>query len=195
MTVLIAQHTKEKIILGADTGTFYGSFIKHVSNHKGRMKIMTINDITYSACGSVAESINFGLYCQTRKPERNDQLGIQRFFVDFGKWLKEQNIEANGKIENNYFLVFEKKLFFYGYGATNEILEDDFAVDGAGFKEAYMAMHLGKSVKEAIDLTVQMNVWTSGEAQIVEISKQIGGTEEKLPPFINKPKPTDQKCL
>jgi hypothetical protein len=34
-----------------------------------------------------------------------------------------------------------------------------------------MAMHLGKSVKEAIDLTVQMNIWTSGEAQIVEINK------------------------
>ena len=36
-----------------------------------------------------------------------------------------------------------------------------------------MAMYLGKSVKEAIDLTVQMNIWTSGEAQIVEIDKNI----------------------
>ena len=55
--------------------------------------------------------INFALFCQTRKPERNDQLGIQRFFIDFGKWLKEQNIEVDGKVDNHYFLVFEKKLF------------------------------------------------------------------------------------
>ena len=106
MTVLIAQNTKDKIILGADTGTFYGDYHKiHLTNHKGRLKIMQVNDITYAGTGSVSEIINFGLFCQTRKPERNDQLGIQRFFIDFGKWLKEQNIQLNGKIENNYFLV------------------------------------------------------------------------------------------
>ena len=172
MTVLIAQNTKDKIILGADTGTFCGDYHKtHLTNHKGLLKIMSVNDIIYSGTGSVAEIINFGLFCQTRKPERNDQLGIQRFFIDFGKWLKEQNIEIDGKVNNHYFLVFEKKLFHYRYSAVQEILQDDFATDGAGFREAYMAMHLGKSVKEAIDLTVQMNVWTSGEAQVVEINK------------------------
>jgi len=134
-------------------------------------KIVQVNDIVFSSAGSYSEQINFALFCQTRKPERNDQLGIQRFFIDFGKWLKEQNIEINGQINNHYFLVFEKRLFHYQHNAVQEILEDDFATDGAGFREAYMAMHLGKSVKEAIDLTVEMNVWTSGEAQIVEINK------------------------
>ena len=86
MTVLIAQNTKDKIILGADSGLFYGNsgFKVHLNNHKGFLKIMSINDITFSACGSGSELINFGLFCQTRKPERSDQLGIQRFFIDFG---------------------------------------------------------------------------------------------------------------
>jgi len=172
MTVLVAQNTKDKIILGADTGTFYGDYHKiHLTNHKNRLKIMSVNDIIYSGTGSVSEIINFGLFCQTRKPERSDQLGIQRFFIDFGKWLKEQNIEKDGKVDNHYFLVFEKKLFHLRCGAVYEILEDDFATDGAGFKEAYMAMYLGKSVKEAIDLTIEMNIWASGQPQIVEIQK------------------------
>jgi hypothetical protein len=171
MTVLIAQNTKDKIILGADTGLFMGNHKFHCSNHQIQKKIVQVNDIVFSSAGSYSEQINFALFCQTRKPERNDQLGIQRFFIDFGKWLREQNIQVDGKVDNNYFLVFEKKLFHYRYNAVQEILEDDFATDGAGFKEAYMAMHLGKSVKEAIDLTVQMNIWTSGEAQIVEINK------------------------
>jgi len=171
MTVLIAQNTKDKIILGADTGVFMGNHKFHCSAHRIQQKIEQVNDIVFSSAGFYSEQINFALFCQTRKPERNDQLGMQRFFVDFGKWLKEQNIEPNGKVDNHYFLVFEKKLFHYQSGAVQEILENDFATDGAGFKEAYMAMHLGKSVKEAIDVTVQMNVWTSGEAQIVEILK------------------------
>lgn len=178
MTVLIAKNTKDKIILGADTGCFYGySGSKfHLDNHKKHLKISQVNDIIYSGTGSVSEIINFGLFCQTRKPERNDQLGIQRFFVDFGKWLKEQNIEPDGKVNNNYFLVFDKKLFHFQDGAVSEILEDDFATDGAGYREAYMALYLGKSVEQAINLTIEMNVWASGKAQIVEIEKdQITG--------------------
>lgn len=176
MTVLIAQNTKDKIILGADTGCFYGdSGAKfHIDNHKNRLKIMQINDIVYAGTGSVSEIINFGLFCQTRKPERSDQLGIQRFFIDFGKWLREQNIEPDGKVNNHYFLVFEKKLFHFRGGAVAEILEDDFATDGAGLREAYMAMYLGKSVGEAINLTIEMNVWASGKAQVVEIEKNQG---------------------
>ena len=191
MTVLIAQNTKDKIILGADTGCFYGNsgFKFHIDNHKGRFKIMQVNDIVYAGTGSVSEIINFGLFCQTRKPERNDQLGIQRFFIDFGKWLREQNIEPNGKVNNNYFFVFEKKIFHLQSGAVSEILEDDFATDGAGYKEAYMAMYLGKSVEEAINLTIEMNVWASGKAQIVEIEKNQGLKGILLSPPLPVPEP------
>jgi hypothetical protein len=171
MTVLIAQNTKDKIILGADAGVFFGDNKIHLNNHKIQQKIVSVNDVVFSSTGYYFEQVSFALFCQTRKPERSDQLGIQRFFVDFGKWLKEQNIEVNGKVNNHYFLVFEKKLFHYEYNAVQEILEGDFATDGAGLREAYMAMYLGKSVKEAINLTIQMNVWASGEAQIVEINK------------------------
>jgi hypothetical protein len=45
-------------------------------------------------------------------------------------------------------------------------------------------------VKQAIDLTVQMNVWASGEAQIVEIAKS-----NELPKIKIKPKPRDIKSL
>jgi hypothetical protein len=174
MTVLVAKNTKDKIILGADTGSFYGhsGYKVHLDNHKGRLKIMQVNDIVYAGTGLVSEIINFGLFCQTRKPERSDQLGIQRFFVDFGKWLKEQNIETNGTINNHYFFVFENRLFHFQDGAVSEILEDDFVTDGAGYREAYMAMYLGRSVEEAINLTIEMNIWASGKPQIVEIEKK-----------------------
>ena len=172
MTVLVAKHEKDQIILGADTGTFYGEYHKtHLDNHLGRMKIVSINDLTYSSTGQVSEAINFSLFCQTRKPESSNVLSIQRFFVDFGKWLKEQGIKEICKLENNYFLVFENKLFRFNFGAVSEILEGDYATDGAGFKESYMALYLGKTVKQAIDLTVKMNIWTSGDAQIVKINK------------------------
>lgn len=172
MTVLVAKNTKDKIILGADTGIFYGNYHKtHLTDHIGRMKIVSINGFHYSSTGLVSELLNFGLFCQTRKPERSDLLGIQRFFMNFGKWMQTEAMKKEVQIENNYFFVFEGSLFHFEGGAVSQINEGDYATDGAGFKEAYMALYLGKTVKEAIDLTVKMNIWTSGEAQIVEIPK------------------------
>jgi len=185
MTVLIAQRTKDRIILGADTGVFQGDHVTNLANHRGHLKIMTINDITYSACGYQAESVNFGLFCQTRKPENSDQMGMQRFFNDFGKWLKD-NGPGKEKIENNYFIVFEKRLFHYCHGATMEILEGDFRTDGAGYAAAYMAIHLGKSVKEAIKATIEIHLYARGEPQIVEIMLT-NTPESKAPPPIKKP--------
>jgi hypothetical protein len=172
MTVLVAQNTKNKIILAADTGAFYGQYHKiHLDNHKGISKITQINDLVISSCGCSAELTNFLLFCNTRKPEGIKLIDIHRFFMSFGKWMKEEGVKEKNEVNNNYFLIFDKKLFHFSGGATKEILEDDFETDGAGFKEAYMAMYLGKTPKEAIDLTVEMNIWTSGEAQVVEIDK------------------------
>jgi hypothetical protein len=176
MTVLVAQNTKDKIILAADSGAFYGDYHKvHLHNHKGRLKIAEVNNIFYASTGLVAEINNFRLFCSSKKPETPNEVGIQRFFVDFAKFLKEMNLRCDNPhsiIDNSYFLVYEKRLFHYQCGGVQEILEGDFATDGAGFKEAYMAMYLGKTPKEAIDLTIEMNVWTSGKAQIVEIGKK-----------------------
>lgn len=171
MTVLVAVNEKNKIILGADSGAFHGDYhVKDLSKHKGRRKITTINDITFSSTGKVSEVCNFGLFCSTRKPEDATEIAIQRFFVDFGKFIKNMNLGE--KVKNNYFIVFKQKLFHYSYGGVEQICEGDFETDGAGFKESYMALHLGKSVKQAIQLTIDMNCWAAGAIQIVEIEKE-----------------------
>jgi len=169
MTILIAKNTKDKIILGADTCAFQDYFKKRLDKKNMPLKILSENGMTFSSTGSYSESINFSLFCSTRKPESSKILSIQRFFLDFQKFLKENCFSE--RIENNYFFVFEKKLFHYAFSSVREITEDNYECDGAGYKEAEMAMFLGKDVKEAIEITIEFNVWTSGEVQIVEILK------------------------
>lgn len=170
MTVLLLKHEKDKIILGADTGIFYGNYhVKDLKDHKLQTKIYQVNDIVFADTGVCSESCNFALFCSTRKPESATTLGIQRFMVDFGKYLKDMNLSE--KVQNFYFIVFQKRAFHFQLGATEEILEGDYETDGCGFKEAYMALYLGKSPKEAIELTIKMNSYVSGSPQIVEIEK------------------------
>lgn len=174
MTVLIAKNEHDKIILAADTMAFHGYMTKDLAHHKGIMKIMLINGMHYSSCGKVSEIHNFRLFCSSRKPETSNVISIQKFFVDFSKYLKELNLSSKAEenaIRNNYFLVFEKKLFHFCYGGTEEIFVGDYATDGFGHKEAYMAMRLGKSPVDAIKATIELNVWAGGEPQVVEIEK------------------------
>jgi len=173
MTVLIAQNTKNKIILAADSGLFQGDRKTHATNHKNWLKIRQINDITFSACGHLNDIINFELFCSSRKPESDSVLSMQRFFIEFIKWLKENGLLQEGEVlDSNFFICYNKKLFHYMDSSVYEILENEFQTDGAGKFEAYMAMYLGKTPTESIELKNKMNVWTSGDVQIVEIKKR-----------------------
>lgn len=181
MTVLIAVNQKDKIILGADSCTFRGYNKIDLNNHKGRSKIEQINDIIFCSTGRVAEINNFLLYCSTRKPESNSLISIQRFFNEFGTYLTEM-VKKELQIENNYFLVYKEKLFCYNNGAVNEILIDDYATLGAGWLEAYTALYLGKTAREAIQVSIDLNVYAGGEPQVLEITKttfnKIDGSKE-----------------
>ena len=172
MTVIIAQNLKDKIVLSADSSVFQGHNKYHSNNHINWRKIRQVNGITFSSCGLLKDIINFELYCSTRKPESNTALSMQRFFVDFKKWLNENKlITDNDSLNSNFFVVYDGMLFHYMEGAIYEIIKGEFQTDGAGKCESYMAMYLGKTPKEAVELTIKMNVWTSGETQIVEINK------------------------
>ena len=172
MTVLVAQNLKDKIILASDTGVFQGINKTHHANHKNLGKIRNINSIIFSGCGYLKDTINFELFCSLRKPESDSVLSIQRFFVDFNKWLIENNLlKNNEKIDSNFFICYNKKLFHYLEECVYEIPENEFQTDGAGKFEAYMAMFLGKTPKEAIKATIEMNIWTSGEIQEIIIKK------------------------
>ena len=165
MTVLAAQKTKDKIILGADKGAFYKNGFKK----NGFNKIIKVNDLIFSFTGPIDELQIFELYASCRKPENNSILGITKFFIDFQKYCRlDLQIDNNFKVEGHYFLVFDKKLFHYN-SSVKEIKENEFETDGAGFQEAYMCMFLGFDVKTAIEKTIECNIWTSGGVDIVEI--------------------------
>jgi len=149
MTVLIALHTRDKIILGAYTESLTRA-------------IRTINDITYSSYGSESEAVHFESFCQTNKPEHSDQIGIQRFFNNFYKWLDEGHTVLRTK--TNYFIVFEERLFHYCDGATVEILAGDFRIDGAGLTFSWLTVNSLKSVQEA-------HLHAPGAHEMVELTK------------------------
>lgn len=170
MTVLIAYKDKEKIILGADKGVFYGDTGFKSNNYD---KIVNINDIIIAYTGKVAIFNFLKLFISTKKPEMANEIGMTRFCLDFYKFcsddLKISTAYNDIYNESSFFIVYQKKLFVYRFGAVSEI-KCGFETLGAGFREARTAMSLlNNDVRKSIKKTIEMNIYTSGEVDILEI--------------------------
>jgi hypothetical protein len=165
MTVLVAQHLKDKIILTADRAVFRG-YLKVRSENK----IIQINEITFAGTGRTAISKYLEMYCQNKRPENNDGVSVLRFFAEFQEFLDKYKTNLRYD-ENNFFFVYKQTLFQVGDG-VREIKEGNYDTLGAGTNEAAMCMHLGLTPKEAVLKTIEMNVWTANGCQEVIIDKQ-----------------------
>lgn len=163
MTVLVAFKTKDKIILGADTKSFSGDWFKQDCR-----KIFHENGMIVASTGCISTMQLFQLYCNSRKPESNSILGITRFFVEFEVYCKDILKKTDFKNENSCFMIYDKKLFKFCV-AVSEIQENEFVTLGIGRQEAYMSMFIEKDVKKAIERTIEMNAWTGGAPEIVEV--------------------------
>lgn len=169
MTVIIAQNNKDNIIIASDSGLYRGHSKTHGGeSHQKLSKTQQINGMTIASTGYLSDFLNLIVFAETRKPESDSLISIQRYFVDFNKWLSDQKLEFKG---TNFFLCYKNKLYHCMEGAVYEILEGEYQCDGAGHVEAYTAMHLGKTPKQAVKISSELNIYVSGEVIEFKIDK------------------------
>ena len=166
MTVLAVKNYKDRIEIATDSGVFYGESGFKENNS---IKIIEVNKIIFSSTGFVSEKNFLELYCSTRTPESNKKLDILRFFSNFRKWQISEfsvNFEKTEIIKNNFFFYFNGKIYKITSNLTiEEIKEGEFDSGGAGYREAKTALYLGKTPREAVEVTLKVNAWTSGKVQ------------------------------
>ncbi len=162
MTVLALKHYEDRIEIAADSGLFYGDSGMKENNV---IKILhPQDDIHFAASGSLSELNLFELYSMTRKPEINTRHGILKYFGDFLKWKKDLTDKFDQ--ENSYFFIFEETPYqICRVLDIQNIKVGEFKTLGFGMQEARCAMHLGRSPKEAVELCLELNCYTSGPIQ------------------------------
>lgn len=174
MTVLAIKHYKDRIEVATDSGTYWGGTgMKEDGKTKERRHCKILSPKTYlhfMGTGFLSETHLFELFCTKHDPETNTRHGILRFFSEFIKWKKEftDKLEQN----NAYFLIYQKIPYLIDGGFDIQNIEvGEFKTLGAGMQEAKCALYLGKTPKEAVELTLKLNSWTSGKVQELVIKK------------------------
>lgn len=174
MTIIVCKVEKDKIVLGADSCITYGMTSQSQTNPTKNKIWKFSDDFAAAACGSLAEAELFNTYCKRHRPISADTENIQRFMVEFMHWAKHNMTEAtapggNISLENDYLIVFDKKAYKSAHGSVWEI--SNYECSGSGYWFAQTMLHIGKSVKKALNVACQLNPFCQAPLTIYEFTK------------------------
>lgn len=163
MSVVAVKVTKNKIIIGADSIIAYGW-----TQEKDKLsKLEEVNGMVVGTVGVAEEGSLFRVYCRTRKPRSADDESIIDFLSDFQDWMRNKIDKT--EIENDYIIVYKKKVFLINGFYVKEVV--DYTAIGAGMDFALSALYLGNSVEESIKAACHLSVYCEEPINIITIDK------------------------
>ena len=160
MTTIVAKKENGYIHLCADTRVTYD--YERIDSNVGGCKLEKLvkinNEFYIASCGESSLSIYGELFARTTLPESIDIKHIIEYMFKFRQYYK--SMTDLKEIRGNGFIIFKDKIFQIFYD-SNEVFEmEDFVACGSGRYYAIAALHLGKSAKEAVELSCKLDAFS-----------------------------------
>lgn len=152
MSVIAAKVYPDRIDIASDS-----ILIKEDTKKTNFKKIYNTAHICAGGCGSAEELSLFFSFISGHKPEEESVTGVLNFMKSFSKWKFEYT--NDDVIHNCYIIIFRKKLFEVDGLFVQEI--KDYTAIGEGEDFAMAALHLGHTVKEAVQVACDLSCYVS----------------------------------
>ena len=171
MTVIAVKRTKNKIIIGSDSQTTRGrnkfGDTKKVM-YPNASKIFEVNGMVIGCAGNVVGNALMSVFAKTHQPKIPIEDDVIAFMVEFNEWAKKQDKDFNFR-GNHFFIVFKKVVFEVMDGLlVREV--GKFSAIGSGMFLALGALYYNKTIKEAVQVAKEYDLYCGGKTIIKEIS-------------------------
>lgn len=167
MSVIAVKIESDRILIGSDTQTTRGDFMKYNTGPEtGSCKLQQFDDLIIGSVGSAKTIRLLGLFLETNKLKDSSEIEIVRFFKSFEDWLRKET--GDGNISRNEFLIVKdsRALEFSNYYIQE--IQDYWSI-GSGSIWALPVLALGYSLQEALDAACKLDLYCSGPIKIIEI--------------------------
>jgi len=170
MSVVAIKVTDTEIVIGADSIRVRGTtqekdqFAKLAEVRPG----FIIGNVGESQGGFLLRT-----YAATHIPRATDEEAVLSWLHECAGWLHQQNEYDKPKItggQNSFLIVFGEKAFYSHNYYVREVL--DFFAIGAGMDYALAALHLGRSVEEAIDCACELSIYCEKPVNIMRVPRE-----------------------
>lgn len=154
MSVVAVKVYDNKIKIAADSIVERGGS-KRTDN--GFSKLIKVNNMIIGGVGYCEEQSLLFHYSETHKPASASEKDMLAFLVEFSEY--KSAITGSSKIENDYIIVYDNKVFSICSLFVNEIKNYD--AIGAGMDFANAALYLGHNPKEAVKVACELSCFVA----------------------------------
>ena len=98
---------------------------------------------------------------------------IQEIFIDFFKFIKNDLKDIGIEVDLDFYaiIIFKGKLIYYSAGNYEEIRNGQHIAFGSGAHFALGAMDAGASVKKAIQIACNRDIYSGGHIDVIEFDE------------------------
>jgi len=165
MSIICCKISEHEIEIAADS-----ILVRGYTQDKGKdkyTKLSKIGELIIGGSGLCSESGLLHIYAKGNVPLAASEEAIIVYFNEFSEWKKAKT--DNAKIENQYLLVLNKKVFYFYDFFCKEILK--YEAIGAGMDYALAALYLGHSAQKAVKTACELSIYCEEPIQIIKVKR------------------------
>lgn len=164
MSVVAARVHDRKIVVASDSIIMRG-----ISKRNNLTKLESINGMIVGGTGTAEELTYMWQYMNTHQPASSSERDILDFVIEFSRW--KNDMVGSPVVENEYVMAYQGRLFMISLMYVKEIR--DFVAIGAGEDFANVALYLGHTPEEAVEVACSLSCYVSGPVVRYEMESQL----------------------
>lgn len=164
MTTIAGKIVDDKVVLVADSRTSLGHV--RVDQTTLRSKLFKGNDTIIAGSGAVSETVLLELWCRDHSLGVGGVVRVTEWLLEFANWKKDKTEKFD--INNEYLIGHSSGLYSnIGLSVTQC---DQYAVGGSGLYFAMTALHLGKSLEDAVKVACELDAYSDLPIQTLSLT-------------------------
>lgn len=164
MTVIVAVKTDDRIVFASDSLMAVGSTIVTDSQAK-TSKLWQQNNLTVGHSGNCQFDTLMKIFSKTHVPKSACEDGMVEFLIEYVNLC--QTKYSVGIPTSQFLIAFQNQLFIV-YGGIDVYKVEKFEAIGSGSDFAQAALLLGKTAKEAVEVSCQLSNTCAPPVKVVE---------------------------
>ena len=161
MTVIVAQKTKDSVVLASDRQETWGRSKSYDVNKITRVS----DDFAVLSSGSSAEASALSRYAKRNRPKAANEEDIYDYIWDFFDYFRKRDSEF--QVTGHHIIYYMGRIFSI-VGGHLVLEHEDYCALGSGMFAALAAFKLGRDAENAVGIAKEVDLYCGGETHIEE---------------------------
>jgi len=167
MSVVAVKKYKNRIVLGCDSQISTNGGNKLLVDDKNIefCKIIKTNGLIIGLVGIPTDMSYMRMYAKTHKPKSTREEDMLEWFVEYVEWCRKKDKDYSPS-KSRFIAIYRKEVYMIDGDFEIRKIKDYYAMGSGGFL-ALGALFYDKTIKQAIRVAKEFDLYCGGETKII----------------------------